>query len=146
MFDLIIKLTLKTNLMKTKLTFLILISFISLSSFKIFERFETDKSISEIYEATLVIKKERESSTITSMFYNEYVPVKVQIDNKNKIVKVSNLTTIKIDHILFSFVGEKVNFNNKNIALSNELAIYDEKTQKIQYFYLKLDKKKLVKS
>lgn len=146
MFDLIIKLTLKTNLMKTKLTFLILISFISLSSFKIFERFETDKSISEIYEATLVIKKERESSTITSMFYNEYVPVKVQIDDKNKIVKVSNLTTIKIDHILFSFVGEKVNFNNKNIALSNELAIYDEKTQKIQYFYLKLDKMKLVKS
>ncbi|MFN7043551.1 MAG: hypothetical protein ACK4M1_00010 [Flavobacterium sp.] len=132
--------------MKTKFTFLVLISFISLSSFKIFERFETNKSISEVYEATLVIKKERESSTITSMFYNEYVPVKVQIDGKNKIIKVSNLTTIKIDHILFSFVGEKVNFNNKNIALSNELAIYDEKTQKIQYFYLKMDKKKLVKS
>ena len=80
------------------------------------------------------------------MFYNEYVPVKVEMEANNKIIKVSNLTTIKIDEILFSFVGEIVNFDKKNIALSKEISVYDEKTKKIQYYYLKIDKKNLNKN
>ena len=47
--------------------------------------------------------------------------------------------------ILFNFVGEKVNFDKKNIALSKEISVYDEKTKKLQYFYLKIDKKKIIK-
>ena len=132
--------------MKTKFTILILVSFISLSSFTIFGNFDANRSNKGAYEATLVIKKERESpSASATMFHNEYVPVKVEIDGNNKIAKVSNLTSIKIDNILYNFVGEKVNFNKNNIALSTELAIYDDKTQKIQYFYLKMDKKKVIK-
>ena len=131
--------------MKTKLTFLILIFFISLSSFTIFGNRDSNKRNSEFYEAKLVIKKESESSSFSSMFYNEYVPVKVEMDENNKIIKVSNLTTIKVDEILFSFVGEIVNFDKKNIALSKEISVYDEKTKKIQYYYLKIDKKNLNK-
>ncbi|MCU4188195.1 hypothetical protein M9Q43_03315 [Flavobacterium sp. HXWNR29] len=131
--------------MKTKLTFLILIFFISLSSFTIFGNRDSNKRNSEFYEAKLVIKKESESSSFSSMFYNEYVPVKVEMDENNKIIKVSNLTTIKVDEILFSFVGEIVNFDKKNIALSKEISVYDEKTKKIQYFYLKIDKRILIK-
>ena len=129
--------------MKTKLTFLIF--FISLSSFTIFGNRDSNKRNSEFYEAKLVIKKESESSSFSSMFYNEYVPVKVEMDENNKIIKVSNLTTIKVDEILFSFVGEIVNFDKKNIALSKEISVYDEKTKKIQYFYLKIDKRILIK-
>ena len=131
--------------MKTKLTFLILIFLISLSSFTIFGNRDSNKRNSEFYEAKLVIKKESESSSFSSMFYNEYVPVKVEMDENNKIIKVSNLTTIKVDEILFSFVGEIVNFDKKNIALSKEISVYDEKTKKIQYFYLKIDKRILIK-
>ena len=131
--------------MKTKLTFLILIFFISLSSFTIFGNRDSNKRNSEFYEAKLVIKKESESSSFSSMFYNEYVPVKVEMDENNKIIKVSNLTTIKVDEILFSFVGEIVNFDKKNIALIKEISDYDEKTKKIQYFYLKIDKRILIK-
>ena len=131
--------------MKTKLTFLILIFFISLSSFTIFGNRDSNKRNSEFYEAKLVIKKESESSSFSSMFYNEYVPVKVEMDENNKIIKVSNLTTIKVDEILFSFVGEIVNFDKKNIALSKEISVYNEKTKKIQYFYLKIDKRILIK-
>ena len=131
--------------MKTKLTFLILIFFISLSSFTIFGNRDSNKRNSEFYEAKLVIKKESESSSFSSMFYNEYVPVKVEMDENNKIIKVSNLTTIKVDEILFSFVGEIVNFDKKNIALSKEISVYDKKTKKIQYFYLKIDKRILIK-
>ena len=131
--------------MKTKLTFLILIFFISLSSFTIFGNRDSNKRNSEFYEAKLVIKKESESSSFSSMLYNEYVPVKVEMDENNKIIKVSNLTTIKVDEILFSFVGEIVNFDKKNIALSKEISVYDEKTKKIQYFYLKIDKRILIK-
>lgn len=131
--------------MKTKLTFLISIFFISLSSFTIFGNRDSNKRNSEFYEAKLVIKKESESSSFSSMFYNEYVPVKVEMDENNKIIKVSNLTTIKVDEILFSFVGEIVNFDKKNIALSKEISVYDEKTKKIQYFYLKIDKRILIK-
>ena len=116
--------------MKTKLTFLILIFFISLSSFTIFGNRDSNKRNSEFYEAKLVIKKESESSSMSSMFYNEYVPVKVEMEENNKIIKVSNLTTIKVDEILFSFVGEIVNFDKKNIALSKEISVYDEKTKK----------------
>jgi hypothetical protein len=131
--------------MKTKLTFLILIFFISLSSFTIFGNRDSNKRNSEFYEAKLVIKKESESSSMSSMFYNEYVPVKVEMEENNKIIKVSNLTTIKVDEILFSFVGEIVNFDKKNIALSKEISVYDEKTKKIQYYYLMIDKKNLNK-
>ena len=48
--------------MKTKLTFLILIFFISLSSFTIFGNRDSNKRNSEFYEAKLVIKKESEST------------------------------------------------------------------------------------
>ncbi len=131
--------------MKTKSTFLILIFFISFSSFTIVENWDSNQNNTEFYEALLVIKKESESSTASTMFYNEYVPVKVEMDTNNKIIKVTNLTTIKIDQILFNFVGEKVNFDKKNIALSKEISVYDEKTKKLQYFYLKIDKKKIIK-
>ena len=131
--------------MKTKSTFLILIFFISISSFTIVENWDSNQNNTEFYEALLVIKKESESSTASTMFYNEYVPVKVEMDTNNKIIKVTNLTTIKIDQILFNFVGEKVNFDKKNIALSKEISVYDEKTKKLQYFYLKIDKKKIIK-
>ena len=131
--------------MKTKSTFIILIFFISFSSFTIVENWDSNQNNTEFYEALLVIKKESESSTASTMFYNEYVPVKVEMDTNNKIIKVTNLTTIKIDQILFNFVGEKVNFDKKNIALSKEISVYDEKTKKLQYFYLKIDKKKIIK-
>ena len=131
--------------MKTKSTFLILIFFISFSSFTIVENWDSNQNNTEFYEALLVIKKESESSTASTMFYNEYVPVKVEMDTNNKIIKVTNLTTIKIDQILFNFVGEKVNFDKKNIALSKEISVYDEKTKKLQYFYLKIDKMKIIK-
>ena len=131
--------------MKTKSTFLILIFFISFSSFTIVENWDSNQNNTEFYEALLVIKKESESSTASTMFYNEYVPVRVEMDTNNKIIKVTNLTTIKIDQILFNFVGEKVNFDKKNIALSKEISVYDEKTKKLQYFYLKIDKKKIIK-
>ena len=145
MFDKIYLITKTTLIMKTKSTFLILIFFISFSSFTIVENWDSNQNNTEFYEALLVIKKESESSTASTMFYNEYVPVKVEMDTNNKIIKVTNLTTIKIDQILFNFVGEKVNFDKKNIALSKEISVYDEKTKKLQYFYLKIDKKKIIK-
>ena len=110
--------------MKTKLTFLILIFFISLSSFTIFGNRDSNKRNSEFYEAKLVIKNESESSSFSSMFQNEYVPVKVEMDENNKIIKVSNLTTIKVDEILLGFVGEIVNFDQKNIALSKVILFF----------------------
>jgi len=145
MFDMFYLINFKYLFMKTKLTFLIFIFFISLSSFTIFGSRDSNKRNSEFYEAHLVIKKESQSSSMSSMFYNEYVPVKVEMEENNKIIKVSNLTTIKVDEILFSFVGEIVNFDKKNIALSKEISVYDEKTKKIQYYYLKIDKKNLNK-
>ena len=73
--------------------------------------------------------------------------VKKSIGESKKICKQANTNNNPIpDKIsVLNWNNLSINFDKNNIALSNELALYDDITQKIQYYYLKIDKKKAQK-